>query len=295
MTIEIDKDACTGCGTCYDVCPNYVIQKDGDRYIAEFPEICCDCGHCVALCNSNAIEHSEISREDMKDLEEISVSPDDLKNLMLSRRSIRCFTDDFPSDDQIESLLEVAKHAGTSSNGQTEGFILMKSSEKRDKLEEMVMETLWNAGLKHLGGDKDSIKAKLMYKILLKKYGAEMIGQYYAYHGIIKHRTENGERKGMVFRNAPLLIIIHGLENNVNSTANSSLAIRNMELLAQSMGLGAVNCGFLVAGFDKDPDGFRKELGIPEGRFINGALLIGKPKYKYSKKLPREDREVKWL
>lgn len=191
MTLEVNKELCTGCGTCAEVCANYVLHIDAGKSVAKYPDQCCDCGHCVSMCSTGAINHEKYPKESMKNLAVPSISQADLKNLMLSRRSIRIFTDYVPSKEDIENLIEVGVHAGTSSNGQTEGFIIMKDSQKRDKIETLVIDELWNAGLKLLGGNQDSLKAKLMYKILLKKYGAEMIGQYYSYHGIIKHRMEN--------------------------------------------------------------------------------------------------------
>lgn len=57
---EIDKDRCTLCRKCSDICRFKVIAIAGQT-ILTFPELCHSCGGCVAVCPEDAI--SEIGRE----------------------------------------------------------------------------------------------------------------------------------------------------------------------------------------------------------------------------------------
>ncbi len=54
MVPFIDKDKCTGCGNCFEVCPPAAISiKDGLAYIEA--EFCEECGFCAASCPVEAI------------------------------------------------------------------------------------------------------------------------------------------------------------------------------------------------------------------------------------------------
>ena len=55
VTLELDRDACTGCGTCAEVCPHQVFALSGDK--AEIVDIdrCMECGACRMNCAAGAI------------------------------------------------------------------------------------------------------------------------------------------------------------------------------------------------------------------------------------------------
>ena len=57
---EIDKDKCTLCRKCSDICRFKVIAIAG-KTILTFPELCHSCGGCMAVCPEGAI--TEIGRE----------------------------------------------------------------------------------------------------------------------------------------------------------------------------------------------------------------------------------------
>jgi len=57
---EIDKDKCTFCRKCSDICRFNVIAIAG-KTILTFPELCHSCGGCMAVCPEGAI--TEIGRE----------------------------------------------------------------------------------------------------------------------------------------------------------------------------------------------------------------------------------------
>lgn len=53
MAATVDKDKCTGCGTCVDSCPVEAIKVNDKAKIDE--EECIDCGTCVDECPEGAI------------------------------------------------------------------------------------------------------------------------------------------------------------------------------------------------------------------------------------------------
>ena len=50
----IDKDACTGCGGCREVCPPQAIVLLDQKAVIEV-EFCEECGFCAAECPTDAI------------------------------------------------------------------------------------------------------------------------------------------------------------------------------------------------------------------------------------------------
>lgn len=52
----IDKKKCTKCGTCIDVCPVNVFEKEGDEIVVKRPEDCIGCRACEVQCPEDAIK-----------------------------------------------------------------------------------------------------------------------------------------------------------------------------------------------------------------------------------------------
>ena len=290
--ISIDSAKCTKCGFCIDECPNYVFAltsiAGGDREIkVRYPEQCCICGHCVAICPETAINHEEMPNEKFEDLADAKILPEQMRILLLSRRSIRAFKEKPVSKELVNQLIETGVHAGTSSNGQTENFIVIQDRKMLTQLEQIVIEVLWKAGLKYLGSDIGCKLAKM-------KLGDEILRQTIPYHHIIKNRRKNNQLEGMVFRNAPLVIVSHGLRTNFMAHANCAIAARNMEIMARTMGLGTCWAGFLSTAANHSKK-IGKYIGIPDDHNIYSAIMVGYPKHEYKKKIPRKDRDVRWI
>jgi heterodisulfide reductase subunit A len=64
-TAEVDADACTGCGTCVQVCPYGAIERGEDRKAVVTPVLCKGCGTCVATCPERAIDIHHFSNEQL--------------------------------------------------------------------------------------------------------------------------------------------------------------------------------------------------------------------------------------
>lgn len=58
MSIVIDKNDCTGCGKCRDVCPGNLLSPDSEgRTYIRYPRDCWGCTSCVKECSSSAIRY----------------------------------------------------------------------------------------------------------------------------------------------------------------------------------------------------------------------------------------------
>jgi nitroreductase/NAD-dependent dihydropyrimidine dehydrogenase PreA subunit len=287
--IEIDLAKCTQCGMCFEVCPNYVLALGEGREIqVRYPEQCCICGHCVAVCPENALIHKEIPAEKFEDSLVSQIPPEGMRDLLVSRRSIRVFKEKPVPKQVIEQLIEVGIHAGTSSNGQTENFVVIQDRKLLSELEKIVIDILWNKGMKYLGSE-------IGRKLAKTKIGDEMLRQAIPYHHMIENRRQNNQLAGMVFRNTPVVIVIHGLRTNFMAHANCSIAARNMEIMAKTMGLGTCWVGFLSVAANLAKKKIERYLEIPDDHSIYAAIMVGYPKHEYKKVIPRREREVRWI
>lgn len=60
MPAKVNKEKCTGCGTCVDECPSEAITLDEKEGIAVVNEDeCVDCGACEDVCPAEAIKVEE--------------------------------------------------------------------------------------------------------------------------------------------------------------------------------------------------------------------------------------------
>jgi len=54
-TLELDQEACIGCGTCVEVCPHQVFALHGDKAEIVERDACMECGACRTNCPAEAI------------------------------------------------------------------------------------------------------------------------------------------------------------------------------------------------------------------------------------------------
>ena len=57
VTLYLDEDRCTGCGTCMEVCPHEVFERRGGnkRVSIRDRDTCMECGACALNCPAEAI------------------------------------------------------------------------------------------------------------------------------------------------------------------------------------------------------------------------------------------------
>jgi nitroreductase len=188
----------------------------------------------------------------------------DVIQTILSRRSIRTYTDEQISDEQLDTLLKSAQYAPSGGNSQKWRFTVVQNKEKLEQLNAVVRESF-----SHLVIDESTYRSKKSGKIAAESTN------YKFYH------------------NAPTLIIVSNDRDYPNAMADCSIALQNSFLTAHSLGLGS--CFVNQLAWFCDDINVRTVLadfGIPENYVVCGSAIVGYNSGNTPEAAPRKEGNV---
>jgi nitroreductase/NAD-dependent dihydropyrimidine dehydrogenase PreA subunit len=282
----IDLKKCTRCGACVQECPSYTLAAKEDRTPwVRYAENCIACGHCVAVCPAEAVSSVGLPDNMFTPIAR-DLSAESVRGVLMSRRSIRTFQDRPVPRGALDELFNCAGRAGSASNAQSESFIVIQDKTVLEDLADLIVDRMWNSGLKYAGTGVGRMAIRAMY-------GKEFSKQVAQYYRNFKLRKQTGDPI-RVFWNAPAIVAVTGLRNNALAFTNAALAARNIEIMALPMGLGTCWAGFLVVAAARSKK-IAEFLQLPAERNVFGALMVGYPKYLYKKTIPPKPRTVQWM
>src|ERR1039457_4098367 len=118
--ISVDTRLCKQDGACVEVCPSRNLALDEQGFPEEVKESrCILCGHCVAVCPTNALTHNGLPDEPFLPAPKRSPAPDLIDGFLMSRRSVRTFRKRPVDRETLEAILDVARRAPTATNSQS--------------------------------------------------------------------------------------------------------------------------------------------------------------------------------
>ena len=124
--IEIQRELCIGCGKCVKECTAKNLQII-DGKAESLQKDCFECGHCYAVCPQKAVRMPDYDDSACTEAAEWkSVAPEDLLSLMQSRRSVRFFTDEPVSEEDLHLILQAGRYSPTACNMQDVHFTILK-------------------------------------------------------------------------------------------------------------------------------------------------------------------------
>jgi len=261
--IEINREACIGCGKCVSDCIGSYITLEDQKAVMN--KECFQCGHCVAVCPKSAVS---IPDYDMADVESIdtgagSVTADHLLHMIKCRRSIRNYKHQPVEQEKLEKLIQAGRYTATAKNNQGSRFIFVQND--LNKLKDCV----WNNV-----GD------------LVNRPYKEISKEFLPYAAFYKQHKEDPQND-YLFRNAPVVVYITS-----DWPLDGGLAAQNMELMAIAEGLGLLYNGFLARISEQNQE-LKAWLGI-EDTTIRVCMLLGYPNVLYQRSAPRKEANVIW-
>jgi nitroreductase/NAD-dependent dihydropyrimidine dehydrogenase PreA subunit len=265
--IEVDPVVCTGCGACVALCASAGVfsQIDG-RAEPVAPGECWGCGHCVAACPVDAISHSDFPLEEcpLVDTGSLPVM-EGLMAAFRARRSARVFLNRPVARELVRELVDVARWAPTASNRQPVDWLAFDDPQRIAALSAETVAAL-SAPRAGTAVDPD-------YQVAAQRHAA-------------------GEDP--IFFRAPVLLVAHVPEGSgMFGRDDAVYASYNLMLAAERAQLGTCLIGYFVGALARGGP-LRRLLGLPPGRRTEVALVMGYPRYRFRRVVPRRRMEILW-
>lgn len=269
--IKVDKAKCKGDGRCVEICPIKILRMNEFK-IPEFvqggADVCIECGHCFAFCPAGAIELSSMDVKEAMRLEHSKLPNAEQVELFLkARRSIRNYKDEPLDKQSIEKLLDCARYAPSGINRQPVSWLVINGKEKVHGLAGSVVD--WMKGLLEV---KSPMAESFNFERLVEAW-------------------KRGE--DLICRNAPCVVVAYGVKDDPIVPQSCTISAEYLELAAFGFGLGACWAGYVNMAINMSVE-LRKFVGL-SGRATAGAsLMLGHPKYRYSRIPSRNPAKVVW-
>jgi len=260
--IKVDTELCKHDGACVAVCPPRILFLN-DRGLPQevsegSQERCILCGHCVAVCASNALSHAGLPQDVSMPVTKEHINPGAMDGFLISRRSVREFKERPVARDILAALLDVARRAPTASNSQKLHWIV---ADGREKVHSLAQETM------------NRLRTSEIAPALVEEWD-----------------------KGydFILRGAPTLIVACAPADYQWGKQDCAIALTFLELAAEARGLGVCWAGYLTRVAAVHPP-LLKKLSVPEGYMVHGGLMIGERKFSYRTIPPRRPLSVQWI
>jgi len=270
--ITVDRDLCKRDGICAAECPMAIIKiKEPEAFPSLVPHgeaFCINCGHCVTVCPHGALRLRTMTPEDCDSVRnKLLPSAEQIEHFLKSRRSIRAYSQKPVPREILVRLFNTARYAPSAHNDQTVHWIVIEDKKELKNFAAMVIDWM-----------------RFILKAMPEMETAALMAEF------VKS-WERGEDP--ILRGAPHFVVGHVNQSTLMPLENCSIALTYLELAAFSMGVGACWAGaFQLAAMSHPP--ITEALKLPEGHKCYGAMMIGYPKYKFSRIPLRNDLRIDW-
>ena len=252
MLISVNKQLCSKDYLCIAECPVRVIRKGDDAIPCSHPEDevrCIKCGHCIAICPTNALSLGELSSKDLPICNNnyINIPIEEVEQLIRSRRTVRLFKNEPVPFSLITRALETAKMAPSAKNNQFLNWVFLQSRSSVEEVTRIVIEK-WMAGNEE-------------YSLIVKAW-------------------EKGHDP--IMRGAHSAVFVHAEYNYYWGWADAACALSYLEIICHMYGLGLCWTGFVTRA-SEECNALNSYLKLPENHRLFGGFAIGFPKVKYNR------------
>jgi nitroreductase/NAD-dependent dihydropyrimidine dehydrogenase PreA subunit len=244
----IDIEKCNLCKECITECRLGNFSKLNEKVIFDNSRRCILCGHCIAVCQKNAIIYEDM-KDTAVDFDETyeTLSYDSIFKSLRFKRSIRQYKNHKVSREIIEKVIECIRYAPVGMNKRTLKCIIISDDMKRNELIDSIID-----GLDDKEEKEDYIKKR---------------------------------RKGIdpFFYDAPHILILHS--NNKWDGMNATIGITYAMLGAETLGLGSCWIGGVQIFLNENKKIKKKILGIEDS--VYSIMIFGYPAVNYFRAPPR--------
>ena len=269
---SVDQEKCNNDGLCTAVCPMGIIEikEEGSAPVptVDAAEMCINCGHCVAICPTGALSLETMKPEQCTAIRsELISSPEQVEQLLRSRRSIRTYKDKAVDRDIIGKLIDIARYGPSGHNEQPVKWMVIYDADQVRRLAGMVIDWMRDLILNH---DPLAESLHMDRSVALWEQGVERI-----------------------CRGAPHMVLVHAPENERTAPIASATALTYLELTAPAFGVGACWAGYFNRAVNDWPP-MKTALDLPSGNYCFGSMMVGYPKYRYQRIPLRNEPDILW-
>ena len=177
------------------------------------------------------------------------------------RRSIRNYTEETVSDQDLDKILEAGRQAPSGENAQPWRFIIVKDEKTRKQMAAI-------AG----GGSGRRFTAEYVTKKMQERFAT--LKDEEKRKAVFEKLTSG--KVSMFLEEAPVNIVVCGRKDVWDLPYDTSAAIENMLLMVTALGLGA--CWVIAPCIDiRDEERIKDLLGLPEGVKAISIIAVGHP------------------
>ncbi len=288
-TPRIDKDKCTNCGLCAEVCGGQPLMKvDGKVEINPDAALgCLGCAQCMLVCPTGSISVTGrgILPDDVFDLKAspARIDLEQLESLLVPRRSMRRFATKEVDRSLVDRIIRAASAAPMGIPPSEVGIVIFHG---RDRVAELSKDTA--ASMEDLMRMLNPVTLAL-FRPFMKKTDIEGLKEFVL---PIAKVMENERSKGAdpVLYSAPVALLFH--RSPYADPADPYIAATYAMLAAEAAGLGTCMIGLVTVFMERDKKMMAK-YGIPKGNKPVLVVIMGYPGMKFKKSVKRRFASVK--
>ncbi len=284
---SIDQDLCNQCRICATRCIMNYRETDGEIISHAGEKTCNLCGHCVALCPTDAITHHKMDMDNFIALKRgIKIDTGDFVHFIRGRRSHRQFLDKEVPKKDLETLIDLCRYAPTGSNKQRLELMVLQDKEKIGRLSNYTVDFFENK--------RDWLANEVEeYKTLGKEVPqvfTSALSMTDTLDVIVMARKMGLE---VIFHQAPVVIIFHSPVETSSPKDDCVIAATTVTMAARTMDLETCYIGlFEFVANTYEP--IIEELDLPEGHKVFSVLILGYPELEFHRTVDRMPMTVRW-
>jgi ferredoxin len=289
---HVDPELCTGCGACTDACPTGVLAYLGNAVAVDTSVAfgCIACQQCAMVCPTEAITVTgrgvEVAKLVGLPPRERRATGEQLRALMVARRSVRHFTDDEVPRATLDEVVAAAASAPMGIPPWEVGVVAFHGRDKVATLAKDVATTY-----KKLLGFMDNPVARGLLRVFASRTTYRQMTEFIIPLGreIVASARDGGDKA--LYR-APAALLFH--TSPWADSADAFIACTYAMLAAEAAGLGTTMIGCVAPPLARRSDVLAR-LGIPAGNVPRIVLIIGSPALKYHRAVERVFPWVTWV
>lgn len=266
LNLIIDDHLCIQCGQCAADCPVLILDmSQGIPFIPEHrASHCLGCQHCLAICPTGALS---ILGADPKQSMALSFPrPEQMESLIKGRRSVRRYRAQRVAQETIDQLLEIMAYVPTGQNKEQIRWTLIDDPQV---MEQIRVKTYAGIGR---AVEQNTLPPRLK--------------------AFAKFKIAYEQGRDIIYRFAPHMVLASAPQDSPSPEADPFIALTYFELMAHTLGLGTLWCGYARWAIKEIVPELAHDLALPADHHSLYALMFGYPEIEYARSVQRVQKGV---